>query len=35
VVGEEIAKELVLIDFIEGRSTSNTIAKIQINDRNN
>ena len=35
VVGEEIAKELVLIDFIEGRSTSNTITKIQINDRNN
>jgi len=35
VVGEEIAKELVLIDFIEGRSTSNTITKIQKNDRNN
>jgi len=35
VVGEEIAKELVLIDYIEGRSTSNTISKIQANDRNN
>ena len=35
VVGKEIAKELVLIDFVEGRSTSNTIAKIQENDRNN
>ena len=32
VVGEEIAKELVLIDFIEGRSTSNTIIKIQTNN---
>jgi len=29
VVGEEIANELVLIDFIKGRSTSNTITKIQ------
>jgi len=29
VVGEEIAKELVLIDFVEGRSTSSTITKIQ------
>jgi len=35
VVGEEIAKELVLIDFIEGRSTSNTILRIQADDRNN
>jgi len=35
VVGNEIAKELVLIDFIEGRSTSNTISKIQADDRNN
>jgi len=35
VVGEEIAKELILIDFLEGRSTSNTIIKIQKNDRNN
>jgi len=35
VVGEEIAKELVLIDFLEGRSTSNTITKIKKNDRNN
>jgi len=35
VVGEKIAKELVLVDFLEGRSTSNTIAKIQENDRNN
>ena len=35
VVGEEIAKELVLIDFVEGRSTSNTILKIQADDRNN
>jgi len=35
VVGKEIAKELVLIDFIEGRSTSNTISKIQKDDRNN
>jgi len=32
VVGENIAKELVLIDFIEGRSTSKTILKIQEND---
>jgi len=32
VVGENIAKELVLIDFIEGRSTSNTITKIHEND---
>jgi len=32
VIGEEIAKKLVLIDFIEGRSTSNTISKIQKND---
>jgi len=29
VVGEDIAKELVLIDFIEGKSTSKTILKIQ------
>jgi len=35
VVGEEIAKELILIDFIEGRSTSSTITKIQKNVRNN
>jgi len=28
VVGEEIAKELVLIDFVEGRSISSTITKI-------
>ena len=35
VIGEEIAKKLVLIDFIEGRSTSNTITKIKKNDRNN
>jgi len=35
VVGEEIAKELVLIDFEEGKSTSNIITKIQENDRNN
>jgi len=32
VVGENIAKELVLIDFLEGRSTSNTITKIHEND---
>ena len=32
VVGEDIAKELVLIDFIEGKSTSKTILKIQEND---
>jgi len=32
VVGENIAKELVLIDSIEGRSTSKTILKIQEND---
>ena len=35
VIGEEIAKELVLIDFEEGKSTSNIITKIQENDRNN
>ena len=35
VVGKEIAKELVLIDFVEGRSTSNTISKIKADDRNN
>jgi len=35
VVGEEIAKELVLIDFVEGRSTSNTISKIKADDRHN
>jgi len=35
VVGEEIAKELVLIDFLHGRSTSNTISRIQKYDRNN
>jgi len=29
VVGKDIAKELVLIDFIEGKSTSNTIRRIQ------
>jgi len=31
VVGKDIAKEVVLIDFVEGRSTSNTITKIQKN----
>ena len=35
VVGEKIAKELVIIDYIPGRSTSNTITQIQRNDRNN
>jgi len=35
VVGEEIAKELILIDFVEGRSTSNTISKIKADDRHN
>jgi len=35
VIGKDIATELVLIDFVEGRSTSNTISKIQANDRNN
>ena len=35
IVGEEIAEKLVLIDFVEGRSTSNTISKIRANDRNN
>jgi len=35
VVGDAIAKELVLIDFLEGKSTSNTITKIQKNERNN
>jgi len=29
VVGEEIAKELILIDFVEGKSTTNIITKIQ------
>ena len=32
VIGEDIVKELVLIDFIEGKSTSKTILKIQEND---
>ena len=32
VVGKNIAKELVLIDFIEGKSTSNIINKIKEND---
>jgi len=35
VVGEKIAKELILIDFVPGRSTSSTITKINGNDRNN
>ena len=35
VIGEKIAKELVLVDFEEGKSTSNIIIKIQENDRNN
>jgi len=35
VIGEKIARELVLIDFEEGKSTSNIISKIQENDRNN
>jgi len=35
IVGEEIVEKLVLIDFVEGRSTSNTISKIRANDRNN
>jgi len=34
VVGKDIAKEVVLIDFVKGRSTSNTITKIQKNTRN-
>ena len=32
VIGEDIVKELILIDFIEGKSTSKTILKIQEND---
>ena len=35
VVGEKIAKKLILIDFVKGRSTSNTISKINGNDKNN
>jgi len=35
VVGEEIAKKLILVDFVKGKSTTNTISKIQENDRNN
>jgi len=35
IVGEKIAKELILIDFVKGRSTSNTINKINGNDKNN
>jgi len=35
VIGEKIARKLVLIDFEEGKSTSNIISKIQENDRNN
>jgi len=35
VVGEEIARKLVLIDFVEGRSTSNTIIRINENERGN
>jgi D-beta-D-heptose 7-phosphate kinase / D-beta-D-heptose 1-phosphate adenosyltransferase len=35
IAGEDIAKELKLVDFIEGRSTSNTIKMIQkINTKN-
>ena len=33
VVGSNLAKKLVLIDFIEGKSTSNTVSKIQKNDK--
>jgi len=32
VIGSNIAKKLVIIDFIEGKSTSNTIMKIIEND---
>jgi len=32
VIGSNIAKKLVIIDFIEGKSTSNTIMKILEND---
>jgi len=35
VVGKEIAKQTILIDFIAGRSTSKTINRIQSNARNN
>jgi len=35
VIGEKIAKELILIDFVKGKSTTNTITKINENVRNN
>jgi len=35
VAGKEIARKLVLVDFVEGKSTSSTIFKIQADDRNN
>ena len=34
IVGEEIAKELILIDFLDGRSTSNIVLKIQESNTN-
>ena len=35
VIGAKIAKELILIDFVKGKSTTNTITKINENVRNN
>ena len=34
VVGQDIADELKLVDFIEGRSTTRTIKRIQKNETN-
>jgi len=34
VVGSQYAKELVLIDFVDGKSTTNIIKKIQKNEKN-
>ena len=32
VIGEDLVDELILIDFIEGQSSSNTIEKIRRNN---
>ena len=35
VVGQDIANELKLVQFVDGKSTTNTIKKIQNNETNN
>ena len=32
VIGEDLVDELILVDFIEGQSSSNTIEKIRRNN---